>query len=89
MRDVAMPYRAVPERTKQSSDPFLWFCVLMTVLALMIVSFMARNKTDELEQRLAASEACLTNLHITMTRLDNPGPERGAVVASVGCGKGE
>lgn len=92
MRDVALPYRASVREERLSSTNNGWAAIAllgatMAMLVLAVLVSQAFDRITGLQDRLAASEACLANLHITMTRLDNPGPERGAVVASVGCEK--
>lgn len=89
MRDVTMPYRAVPEERRSVN----FYFILSAVLAGALLAFAAgvnnlSNKVAALEQDNTAMKACLNNLHIVMKRLDNPGPEQGVVVAKVNC-KGE
>lgn len=89
MRDVAMPYRAVQQEERRHAQAYtsVSLALFVAVIAGTVAIVSLAKQNNALEQRLAASETCLQHLHITMTRLDNPGPERGAVVASVGCGK--
>lgn len=89
MSDITVPYRAVQEERRTTTLVAVgsWICAV-AFLIVGIVMHELNKEVETLKQDNAALHTCLSHLHITMTRLDNPGPEQGVVVATVTC-KGE